>query len=247
MMKKFLALAGLGLLAVATPAQAQLGLLIPKEKTAVKEGFSFPADGEIRIAVLRPDVAVGEMSLGGLNQPNADWTSAARKNMADALQGTKASAKTTLKFMPELQGDDEIIMAEYRALFKNVTDAVVVHKLFPGNRLPTKKEAFDWSLGKGVSKLGELGGGDYGLFFYSEDRYTSSTGKIMKALIGGPPPVHIGYAGLVDLTTGDLVWINADIEMGGDPRETEGAKKRVKQLLEGFPMRGTEPVLLTWE
>jgi hypothetical protein len=247
MKKKLLAAAGLCLFALSTPAQAQLGLLIPKEKTAVKEGFSFPAQGEIRIVVLRPDVAVGEMSLGGLNQPNADWTNAARKNMADALQGTKASGKTKLNFMPELQGDDETYMAEYRALFKNVTDAVVVHKLFPGNRLPTKKEAFDWSLGKGAAKLGELGGGDYGLFFYSEDRYTSSTGKIMKAIIGGPPPVHIGYAGLVDLKSGDLVWINADIEMGGDPREVEGAKKRVKQLLEGFPLRGTEPVLLTWE
>jgi hypothetical protein len=245
--KKLLGLIGLGLLAVAMPAKAQLFSLVPTEKTAVKDGFSFPAEGEIRIVVLRPDVAVGEMSLGGLNQPNADWTKAARKNMADALQGTKANDKASLKFMPELQGEDETYMAEYRALFKNVTDAVVVHKLFPGNRLPTKKEAFDWSLGKGVSKLGELGGGDYGLFFYSEDRYTSATGKVMKLLIGGPPPVHIGYAGLVDLKSGDLVWINADIQMGGDPRETEGAKKRIKQLLEGFPMRGTEPVLLTWE
>jgi hypothetical protein len=35
--------------------------------------------------------------------------------------------------------------------------------------------------------------------------------------------------------------------MGGDPREIEGAKKRVKQLLEGFPLRGKDPVLLTWE
>jgi hypothetical protein len=247
MLKKLTGLCALGVLAVSSPAQAQLGMLIPKEKTAVKEGFSFPAEGEIRIVVLRPDVAVGEMSLGGLNQPNADWTNTARKNMADALQSTKASEKTSLKFMPEFTGDDETTVAEYRALFKAVTDSVVVHKLFPGNRLPSKKEAFDWTLGKGVSKLSELGGGDYGLFFYSEDRYTSGTGKVMKLLIGGPPPVHIGYAGLVDLKTGDLVWINADIEMGGDPREPEGAKKRVKQLLEGFPMRGTDPVLLTWE
>ena len=246
-MKKLLALTALGLFVVSTPAQAQLLSLVPTEKTAVKDSFSFPADGDIRIVALRPDVAVGEMSLGGLNQPNADWTNAARKNMADALQGTKASKNTSVKFMPEMQGDDETYIAEYRALFKNVTDAVVIHELFPGNRLPTKKEAFDWSMGKGTARLGELGGGDYGLFFYSEDRYTSSTGKVMILLIGGPPPKHIGYAGLVDLRTGDLVWINADIQMGGDPREVEGAKKRVKQLLEGFPLRGTEPVLLAWE
>jgi hypothetical protein len=29
--------------------------------------------------------------------------------------------------------------------------------------------------------------------------------------------------------------------MGGDPREVDGAKKRVTQLLEGFPARGPAP------
>ena len=47
--------------------------------------------------------------------------------------------------------------------------------------------------------------------------------------------VHIGYAGLVDLETGDLVWLNADRKMGGDVRTGDGAVKRVTQLLEDFP------------
>ena len=44
-----------------------------------------------------------------------------------------------------------------------------------------------------------------------------------------------GHAGLVDLKTGDLLWLNADTQMGGDVREADGAKKRVRQLLAGFP------------
>ena len=46
---------------------------------------------------------------------------------------------------------------------------------------------------------------------------------------------HKGAAGLVDLKTGDLLWLNADFAMGGDVREIDGAEKRVGQLLEEFP------------
>ena len=46
---------------------------------------------------------------------------------------------------------------------------------------------------------------------------------------------HAGYAGLVDLRTGDLLWLNADAAMGGDVRDADGAIKRIGQLLEDFP------------
>ena len=42
-----------------------------------------------------------------------------------------------------------------------------------------------------------------------------------------------------DLSTGDLVWLNADTSMGGDPRDAIGADKRMAQLLEDFPRKST--------
>lgn len=122
----------------------------------------------------------------------------------------------------------------------------MVHKLFPGNRLPTKRERFDWTLGPGVARLGELGQADYGLFFYTQDYYGTTgrkTAQVFAAMLGAyvSSGVHIGYAGLVDLKTGELVWINADAAMGGDVRETDGALKRVAQLLEEFPTREPKP------
>jgi hypothetical protein len=123
-----------------------------------------------------------------------------------------------------------------------VADAVIAHKLFPGNRLPTKKERFDWTLGSEAKKLGDIGGGEYGLFLYTYDSYGSTGRKVAQILgmlagYGASSGVHLGYAGLVDLKTGDLIWINADIEMGGDVRTQEGAEKRIAQLLEEFPTR----------
>ena len=223
---------------VAAPASAQWGA----ESSASKSGFAFPKNGPVRILVFRPDVKVGEQSTAGMNQPNADWTATARKEIATALDGAGVARSSEIKPMPELEGADGALLADYRALFRAVTDAVVQHKLFAGNRLPTKKAEFNWTLGSGVKRLGEVGGGDYGLFVYTYDSYGSAGRKAAQIVgmmfgVGMTSGVHIGYAGLVDLKTGELVWINADTAMGGDVREAEGATKRVGQLLEDFPQR----------
>jgi hypothetical protein len=225
----------------AVPAKAQF-IDIGTEKSAIKEGFALPKEGPVRVVVFRPDVQVGEQSTGGLNEPNADWTKEAREALNTALEKEMKARSGEMKLMPDLNGDDATVMSDYRNMFKALANAAITHKLFPGNRLPTKKEAFDWTMGSGAAKLGELGGGDYGLFFYTYDSYGSAGRKAAQAVgmilgFGMTSGVHIGYAGLVDLKSGDLVWINADVKMGGDVRDAEGAAKRIAQLLEDFPSR----------
>lgn len=241
MIRCFLPLLCAASLLADVPVQAQF-IEIGSEKSAIKEGFVLPKDGQVRIIVFRPDVRVGEQTTGGLNQPNAEWTKEARDALNIALEKSLKSRSNEMKIMPELSGEDAVVMADYRSMFKAVADAAITHKLFPGNRLPTKREAFDWTMGSGASKLGELGGGDYGLFFYTYDSYGSAGRKAAQAIgmimgFGMTSGIHIGYAGLVDLKTGDLVWINADVKMGGDVRDAEGAEKRIGQLLEDFPSR----------
>lgn len=224
----------------AIAAHGQLG--VASEKSAIKEGFTFPEKGSVSILLFRPDVSVGEQSAGGMDQPNANWTLQARDHLVTALGKAQGTRSNDMKLMPELSGDDALIMADYLSLFKVVMDAVITHKLFPGNLLPTKKEKFDWTMGSGASQLGTIGGGDYGLFMYTYDSYASPGRKALQVMglvagSGSSSDVHIGYAGLVDLKTGDLLWINADVRMRGDVRTAEGADKRVAQLLEDFPLR----------
>ena len=237
-MMRMLLSAFAGIILLCAPAHAQFGA----EASASKAGFSFPAAGSIKILVFRPDVSVGAQSTGGMNEPNAEWTKQARDNLAKALAAEQAGRANELVVMPEFEGDNAALLADYQALFRNVTNAVVVHKLFKGNRLPTKREDFNWTLGSGVSKLSELGGGDYGLFIYTNDSYGSAGRKALQIFgammgMGISSGVHTGYAGLVDLHSGELVWVNADLKMGGDVREADGATKRIQQLLEDFPKR----------
>lgn len=220
------------------------GAAVAQEKSAMKPGFSFSASQPVKIVVFRPDVSVGSQSAGGLNEPNAEWTEQARKELVSSLESALKARSGDMRLMPELTGADALALANYRSLFKAVTGTVVSHRLFVGNRLPTKLDKFDWSLGSGVSKLADAAGGaDYGLFFLTNDSYGSAGRKaaqLVGAMFGAyiPSGVHAGYAGLVDLKTGELVWINADMAMGGDVRTAEGAAKRVSQLLEDFPSRG---------
>ncbi|HEV2568247.1 hypothetical protein [Sphingomonas sp.] len=235
----------LALASVALSSAPALG----QEKAAVKPGFTMPVDRPVRILVFRPDVKVGSQSAGGVVTPNAEWTANARKHLADALVLAKPGGASEVVFMPELDGENATLLNEYRSLFKGVAATVLQHRLFKGDRLPTKITGFEYTLGSGTAKLGEIGGGDYGLFVVTNDAFGDSGRKALQVFgllmsaatgFGGmvSSGIHAGYAGLVDLRTGDLVWLNADLKMGGDVRDAEGATKRVVQLLEDFPQPG---------
>ncbi len=217
-----------------------------QERTATRQGFELAANSGKKILVFRPTVKVGAQSTGGMFEPNAQWTEDARRHLSDALLAKKATFGNEVIFAAEPIGSDAIILQEHMALFSTVAASVIQYQFFTGNRLRTKKRdnkanIFDWSLGSGVSALPGASQADYGLFIYNEDQYGSTGRKLLQivALLGPGISVksgeHKGYAALVDLKTGDLLWLNADGAMGGDVRDAEGAEKRVSQLLEGIP------------
>jgi hypothetical protein len=211
-------------------------------KAISKSEFSFPAEGQVKIVLFRPDVAVGEQTTGGLHQPNAGWTEQARERLTTALEKAQAARNIEMKLMPELSGSDAKLMSDYRKLFRTVADSVIKHRLFGLDPLPTKADGFDWTLGPGASRLGALGQADYGLFFYTMDSYESASRRTARLIAssmgtGNVAEVNMGYAGLVDLQSGDLLWLNVDVKMAGDTRTPDGAVVRVAELLRDFPSR----------
>ena len=225
----------------ATPAAAQFA----PAKTRVDATFAFPKDKTARIIVFRPDVSVGSVGIGGVTQANADWTATARTNLASAMRKHQGARGNELIFLPDQDGEKAQLVGDYQALFRAVAGAVITHKFY-GAKLPTKKGRFDWTLGPGAAKLGAIADGDYALFVYSEDAYGDAGRKVAQLLMAGlfgayvPAGIHVGYAGLVDLSNGNLVWFNVDPAAGGDPREAEGADKRVGQVLRNWPLREGE-------
>lgn len=240
MLRMFRALSFVLVLHLAQPILAQ-------ERSAVRDGFSAEILKGQKILLLRPSVWVGEQSTAGLPEPNADWTAQARELLVQELARRQAEFSNELVNEPEIVGEDARVFSEHKALFNSVAGSVMTYQFFAGNRLPTRKnKPFEWTLGANSKILADLTGARYGLFVSINDQYGSFGRKLFQVFAAGMFGVsvksgqHIGYAGLVDLETGHLVWLNADGEMGGDVRTAEGMQKRVSQLLEEFP--GLKPV-----
>jgi hypothetical protein len=220
--------------------------LSAQEKTGIKSGFTLKP-GTARIILMRPQIRVGAQSTGGMNEPNADWTQQARDNIALALRNAQTNVGNVVVNYDEGTSGEGPLSTDYSRLFGTVADSVIEYQFFVGNRLETKKrkDSFEWSIGTDLGKLRSLEGADYALFINTNDQYGSTGRKVLQVLaaMGGvavTSGLHAGYAGLVDLRTGELVWLNADRQMGGDVRTSEGASKRVRQLLEGFPGKPVE-------
>ncbi len=217
-------------------------------KSMAASGYALPADKPLTIVLMRPDVEVGALAAGGLPTPNADWTNAARDNLAAALVANQEKRRIAVKPLGE-QGDNAQLVADYEALHRAVANAIIEHKYY-GAKLPTKKGRFDWTMGPGTQRIADLSGGNYALFLYTRDNFASASRKAMQiagalgcivgfcAIVGGGQ--HVSYASLVELSSGNIVWFDILRGSKGDVRERDGAQGMVDAIMATMPSRPGE-------
>ena len=190
------------------------------------------------LLVLPADMELFSISAGGVTEPRADWTDAAQKHFAQALAAQRKRLGNGVSELSVAQAEE---FSDISALHRAVADAIYVHHTRGGlMKLPTKAGQLDWSLGDAVQPLRDKTGADYALFTWIRDSYASTERKaviIGMALLGSLTlgGEQIGYASLVDLKTGRVVWFNEIGRMWGDLRDAASAKETVEALLEGFP------------
>ena len=211
-----------------------------------------PPQGDFKLLVMRPDVEVGSVTMGGMVEPRADWTEQARTNLIAALkaqQGERGGNVLVLDRRDQFPGVPAQEIADLERLNFAVGDAIATHK-YMGYTLPTKRgKGLDWTLGEDAVRFGRQTGYDYALFLYAEDSF-ASTGRVGLQVLGvagcfiGFCAPNIGgggqfaYANLVDLHSGKVAWFNvvqagsqvAGIKMG-DIRTPAGAAQLVERLL----------------
>jgi hypothetical protein len=218
-------------------------------KTKSDQTFTFPKDKPIKIILFRPHLEIVSIGTSGVPAPDADWTKNARQFTQEAFAKSPAMKFAQVVPMPELTGQNAAYAADYQSLYRLVNDTVFIHGFLL--KLPTKRRAdgkyvFDWTLGPGAKRLGDMGGGNYGLFVYSYDAYATSRRKMFQFFMQGPAGLlssggqHFSYASLVDLDTGKIVWFNFYANKKGDIRTREGAQERADKLLSTLPLREGE-------
>ena len=233
-------------------AGALLLALIPLPQTAnaqttqpdsknLAPGFGTLPKGT-KVVVMPLDIELYSISAGGVPEPKADWTEQAHKNFREALKARNGIQGIELVTLSERDADD---FADINTLHGAVARAISLHHFGPPNfNLPTKQGKLDWSLGDVVRAVKEKTGADYALFSWVRDSYASTERQATMAVVailslgryvpGGG--LQMGYASLVDLNTGRVLWFNRLRRAAGDLRDPSKAADTVDALLDQFPV-----------
>jgi hypothetical protein len=198
--------------------------------------------GELRVLLMPVDVELSELSAGGVSEPNAEWTAKAKKHIVASIEKTFLNNESKLIRYKEPPGGTDVLHPHVQLvkLHQAVGGAIITHKINPIMQLPNKTGVFDWSLGDGVKQLREEFGADYAMFLFVRDSYTSGGRAVAMVLaavlgVGIPGGRQLGYASLVNLRTGELVWFNFLVRGQGDLRASAEAAESMSVLLKDLP------------
>jgi hypothetical protein len=195
-----------------------------------------------RIVLMPMNVELSEVSAAGVLEPKADWTTAANKHIATAMHAEKAKRNIQM-----LEFDEDKAPAEKRddllqltKLHGAVGQSIMMHQYLEPLKLPTKDGKFEWSLGPTTRSLKDVYNADYALFVFVRDSYASAGRAaviVLGAILGVAVPggAQVGFASLVDLETGDVVWFNRLARPAGDLRTEAAAQETVQTLIAGLP------------
>lgn len=194
-----------------------------------------------KVLIMQPDVEVSELTVGGLLEPNAAWTAAAEINIDRGLERVLADLGAN---WVHINRNGKLIRS------RKVSQLVKLHRivgtsirLYEYGRLPplpSKKGRFEWTLGRDAAVLGQAYKADYALFVHFRDSFSSDarialnvvTSILFQQAHGGQ---QSGFASLVDLRSGRIVWFNEFRRGSGDLREAEAAVDASRVLLAALP------------
>ncbi len=194
-----------------------------------------------KVLIMQPDVEVSELTVGGLLEPNAAWTAAAEANIDRALERVLADQGAN---WVHINRNGKLIrtpqVSQLVKLHGVVGASILVHDYGIGVPLLNKKGAFDWTLGQDAAILGKAYKADYALFVFFRDSFSSDARVALNVLttlvgMGARGGQQVGFASLVDLRSGKIVWFNVMARGTGDLREAEAAVDASQVLLAELP------------
>ncbi|MEO0983134.1 MAG: hypothetical protein AAFX03_10835 [Pseudomonadota bacterium] len=199
----------------------------------------------VRVLMMEPDVSMFFFTTGG-QEMRADWTERATENLSSALRTElENSGETVIQFVASEGGTEEI--RQLLLLNEAVTQTVRDHVGIAGaNVIPSPlphraARRLDYTLGAQATELADAFDADYAAFLVSRAQFESS-GVFMRSVFVGTLTGFVPasqrfrgtYVSLVDLKSGDVVWVNG--RTVGDPRDPEEAADIAAAIMESSPL-----------
>jgi hypothetical protein len=186
------------------------------------------------------DVLVAEMSAGGVLEEVKDWSETGKRNVHAAVQLHAANNnKFEVMALPDMTAAEKSSLEEHVALL-DVVHQGAINSTRGGTPWQHKINHFDYTLGDGLKFLKEKTGADAALVVTGLDVVSSAERQaafIVAAAFG--VGLQTGFAilrtAVVDLETGDLLWIDYTFSQSKTFREQKDVNVMVEDMLKNFP------------
>jgi hypothetical protein len=201
-------------------------------------------ESHLKLIALPLSIKVKEMSAGGIREEVGPWTQTAEGHIISSMRSGKPFAgKFDLIPLGALFADQQAKVDEHVTLFGVVAGSAMAHTMI--NPVETawqpKAKRFDYTLGPGLAFLRETTGADYALVLFGEDVISSGGRKaafVAAALFGVGIPLGHSFmlAGIVELQSGDIIWLNYAFSPGsGTFRERADVDSILSELFADYP------------
>lgn len=195
------------------------------------------------VIVLPLDIEVKEMSAAGLQEEVPAWSEQALANFRAQLtrQQDTLLPGLQLRFLDSMPAEEQALLEEYVALNYQVMGNALLYTRQGGEAWQHKAKHFDYGVGPGLQFLAERTGADKALILIGEDLHSSGGRKaafVIAAAFGAAIPMghSLAVASLVDLRSGDMLWMHHFVT-GGDTdfRDPDDVAKVLADLFAPYP------------
>lgn len=197
------------------------------------------------VVLFSPDVAVSEISAGGVIEKVPEWSRKAHDYVAASVERLAAGPRFRLIALPPFSPAEQSSLDEHVALYNVVAGNVLVNGTQGGDVWKKRLASglTDYTVGPGLAFVAQRSGADAALMIVVRDSVSSSGRKAMFVLgalfgVGIPMGRTFAVAGLVDLRTGKLLWQSYDTSVSADLRIEADATKVVDGLFSSYPAAG---------
>lgn len=199
------------------------------------------SDGPLNILLLPVDFDVMQFTASGIVEPMPSETTAAEESlMSAATKVISSGGKFRIVDMPALTPEETAALKEHLALYKltSVTAAQMIQVGGPAWR--TKITDFDYSLGDGLKFLVDRSGANAAVVV-AGGQVKSSGGRVAMFILLAAAGVAIPlggaqvYAGVIDLDSGRIAWMEQLGGTKGDVTDPAGADLTVRSVIGGYP------------
>lgn len=208
---------------------------------AAKQKTVEPAPAPIKVLLLPVDYDILEMSAAGMIEPVPDATREAEAmllNSADLV--LRAKKRFQVIDLPAMSDEEKEVLKEHIALYKLTAVNAAQMLRMGGPAWKAKQKNFDYSIGDGLKFLIERSGADTAMVVAGAKVGTSGGRVAMFILLAAagvalPMGGSQATAGLIDLDTGRILWLEERMGLKGNVREQPGADLAMRSLLGPYP------------